>query len=84
MRPVTFFILPLFLATGCSETNLDDLDQGGLDEIEKQVEEDAQSLEEAADEAVKVLEQEVSAELDDDGVNTSVPSPTPTDVQEAE
>ncbi|MEP2989003.1 MAG: hypothetical protein ABJN65_03880 [Parasphingorhabdus sp.] len=84
MRPITFLILPLFLTAACSETNLDDLDQGELDEIEKQVTEDAQSLEEAADEAVKVLEQEVRTELDDDGVSASVPPPTPADVQEVE
>ena len=68
MKPLSLFILTFALVAGCSETNLDDLGDSELDEIENQIEEDAKSLTEAADEAVKLLEEEVQSELDADGI----------------
>lgn len=76
MTSKIFFVLPLFLMMACSETNLDDLDTGELEEIEKQVEEEAQSLAEAAAEAVQVLEEDVSSELAEDGIAVSDSNPS--------
>lgn len=86
MRLCSFFILPFFFLVGCSETNLDDLDEGELDEIESQVEKDATSLTEAADEAVKLLEEEIQSELDSDGIGTiadTVPDAEAADAEES-
>lgn len=68
MKHLYLSIFPLVMVAGCSETNLDDLDNQELEQIENQVTEDAQSLTEAADEAVKLLEEEIQSELDADGV----------------
>lgn len=74
-------LVPLTLVAACSETNLDDLDAEEIAETEKQVEAEAKSLEEAADEAVKILESEIQAELDDeiDIVQSELAEPEPTD-----
>ncbi|GAB5489445.1 MAG: hypothetical protein Pars2KO_30150 [Parasphingorhabdus sp.] len=75
MKP---FVLILLFATflgACSETDLDILDKAELEEVEKQVETSAQSLEEAADEAVKVLEEEIQLSLDEDGIGTDQQGP---------
>ncbi len=77
MKRLIYLLAPLSLATGCSETNMDDLNEDELTEIEAEVEVNAKTLEEAADEAVKVLEQDIETELDEDnfGVPTESPSP---------
>lgn len=84
MKSNIYFAMPLFLMTACSETNLDDLDKGELEEIEKQVEEDAQTLEAAAAEAVQVLEEDVRSELAEDGITDSETNSSPPIEQDAQ
>lgn len=82
MKPFAYFILPFALLAACSETNLDDLNDGELEEIEKQVEEDAKSLIEAADEAVIAMEEDIQAELNADGVGVITDTPSATETEE--
>ncbi len=79
--------LPLLVAisilTACSEAPLEDQSEEAAAEIEKQIQGDAKSLEEAADEAVRVLESEIEEELTADGFARPVPtSPRVSDDQE--
>lgn len=71
MRKMTILALFCLLVSGCSETNLDDLDETELNEIEAEIEEEAKSLEEAAAEAVKILEEEIQTDLNDAGVGVA-------------
>lgn len=77
MKQIFFILAPIVLCMGCSETNLDELDDDEIAETEKEVEADAQSLEEAADEAVKVLQAEIQTELDNEGVGAVQAAPEP-------
>lgn len=62
-------ILPLaLLLAACSETPVEEMGDEAIAEMEREIQEDAQSLEEAADAAVKVLEEEIDAQLADDGI----------------
>ncbi len=83
MKSIAFIILPIAMMTACSDPNLSDLDEGELKDIERQVEEGAKSLTDAADEAVKVLEEEVQAELDEDGIGANTESPAPASKEES-
>lgn len=84
MKPIAIMILSIAMMTACSEPDLSDLDEGELEDIERQVEADAKSLADAADEAVKVLEEEVQAELDEDGIGANTEPPTPTSAEESD
>ncbi|MEO9634975.1 MAG: hypothetical protein ABJF89_14525 [Parasphingorhabdus sp.] len=62
-------ILPVVLiATACSETPIDEQGDAAIAALEKQIEEEAQTLEEAAEEAYLVLEEDIDAELAADGL----------------
>jgi hypothetical protein len=64
-------LMPLALAlTACSETPVEEQGDEAIAEMENEIQEDAQSLEEAADAAVKALEEEIDAQLVDDGIGT--------------
>lgn len=84
MKPIAIMILSIAMMTACSEPDLSDMDEEELEDIERQVEADAKSLADAADEAVKVLEEEVQAELDEDGIGANTESPTPTSAEESD
>lgn len=65
------FIVPVIVVAlaACSETPVEEQSEEVRAEMEKQIQTDANSLEEAAAEAVTVLEQEIDAELANDGVS---------------
>ena len=58
----------LLMLTACSETPIEEQGEEAIAEQEIQIQEDAQSLEEAADAAVKALEEDIDAELAADGI----------------
>lgn len=68
------FLTSLSLLAACSEAPIEDQGEAAIAEIEKQIEGDARSLEEAADEAVKVLESEIEEELTADGFSPALPA----------
>lgn len=59
----------LLLLVACSETPIAEQGDEEIIEMEKQIDAEAQTLEEAAEEAVNILEEEIDAELADDGVS---------------
>lgn len=82
MRRLSLFA-SLSILAACSEAPLDDQNEETAVQIEKQIEGDAKSLEEAADAAVKVLESEIDENLEADGFVRPVPTvPTTTQNQE--
>ena len=58
----------LVMLAACSETPIEEQGEEAIAEQEIQIQEDAQSLEEAADAAVKALEEDIDAELAADGI----------------
>ena len=72
------------ILSACSETPIEEQNETEMAETEKEIAAEAKSIEEAADEAVKVLEEEIEAELQDDGITSSEPAPAPTDNDEGE
>ena len=58
----------LLMLAACSETPIEEQGEEAIAEQEIQIQEDAQSLEEAADAAVKALEEDIDAELAADGI----------------
>ncbi len=79
----SFFLLGSFtLFAACSEAPLEDQGEEAAAQIEKQIEGDAQSLEEAADEAVRVLKSEIEEDLEDDGFANPPPATALTDQNE--
>lgn len=69
----------VLLLASCSETPVEEKGDEAIAEHEQQIQEDAQSLEQAADEAVKVLESDIDAELAADGVGDPATQPAPAD-----
>lgn len=67
----------LLMLAACSETPVEEQGEEAMAEQEKQIEEDARSLEEAADEAVRALEREIDVELADDGIGGPEPKQLP-------
>ena len=62
-------IMPLALLFGaCSETPVEEKGDEAIAEMEKQIEQDALSLEQAADKAAKALAEDIDAELAADGI----------------
>ena len=62
-------LLPaIVLLAACSETPVEDMGEEAIAAHEQQIEEDALSLEQAADEAVKALEEDIDAELNAEGI----------------
>lgn len=68
MRSGAFLALTALLLAGCSETPVEEKGDAAIAEMDTQIEQEAQSLEEAADEAVKALAEDIDAELAADGI----------------
>lgn len=78
-----FLLITASLAlAACSETPAENRNKAETAETEKQIEAEAKSLEAAADEAVKALEEEIEAELLDDGISAT-PAPD-VEIEESE
>ena len=75
MKPILALLFCVAGLSACSETPLEERDDAVIAETEKQIESDAQSLEEAADEAVKILEADLAAELPDPDLNIETGPP---------
>lgn len=81
MRASLVLLLCAFGLSACSETPLEERDEAEIADTEKQIETDALSLEQAADEAVKILEADLAAELPDPDLNIeAVPPPSEQEV----
>lgn len=63
--------------TACSETPIEEQGPEAIAEMEKQIESDALSLEQAADEAVKILEEDIADDLAAEGITADQPEPVP-------
>ena len=68
MRNGALLTASALLLSACSETPVEEKGDEAIAEMEAQIEEDAKSLEEAADEAVKALAEDIDAELAADGI----------------
>lgn len=68
MRALRLLGLGALLLAACSETPMEEKGDAAIAEMEAEIEEDARSLEEAADEAAKVMAEEIDAELAADGI----------------
>ncbi len=68
MRIYSLVTASALLLSACSETPVEEKDDEAVAEMEKQIEQDAQSLEEAADAAVKAMAQDIDADLASDGI----------------
>lgn len=63
--------------SACSETPIEEQGPEAIAEMEKQIESDALSLEQAADEAVKILEEDIAEDLASEGITADQPEPVP-------
>ncbi len=79
-------IVPLFASalSACSENPIEEQGEDAIAELDRQIERDAKSLEEAADEAVQALEAEIAAELEDDGITAPESGSSEDDSEEGE
>ena len=69
-------LVPLVvLVAACSETPVEEQGEEAVAEREMQIEEDALSLEEAADEAVKALEADIDSQLAAEGIRAPSAEP---------
>ena len=68
MKTANALIPALLMLAACSETPVKERGEAAIAEMEQKIEEDAQSLEEAADEAAEVLAKEIDAQLATDGI----------------
>ncbi len=75
MRIYALLAASALLLSACSETPVEEKGDEAVAEMEKQIEQDAQSLEEAADEAVKAMAEDIDAELAADGIAGPAPAP---------
>ena len=82
MRNSHILILVALILTGCSETPVEEKGDEAIAEHEQQIKEDARSLEKAADEAAKVMEEDIEASLAADGIgDPAAPSPAPKEAE---
>jgi len=69
-------LMPVTLAlAACSETPVEEQGDEAIAERETQIQEEAQSLEEAADDAVKALEEDIDAQMAADGIGAPAAEP---------
>lgn len=71
----------MLMLGACSESPIEDQGEEAIAELEREIEEDAQSLEEAADEAVKALAEDIDSQLVADGVSAP-PGPSTQSTEE--
>ncbi|AMO71828.1 hypothetical protein [Sphingorhabdus sp. M41] len=77
MRLVPLLALTGMILAACSETPVEEKGDAAIAEMEAEIEQDAQTLEEAADEAVKALAEDIDAELAAEGIgDPAVETPT--------
>jgi hypothetical protein len=75
-------LLPaIVLLAACSETPVEDMGEEAIAAHEQQIEEDALSLEQAADKAVKALEEDIDAELNAEGIGAPAAVPAPANTE---
>jgi len=77
MRVPALILPAALILAACSETPVEEKGDEAIAEHEIQIEQDAQSLEEAADKAVKALEADIDAELASDGIADPAAEPQP-------
>ena len=58
MKMLTISLISLFLLTACSKQSTDEMQPAANKGTEKQMEKDAKSIEQAADEATKLIEED--------------------------
>lgn len=63
------------MLAGCSETPVEEKGDEAIAEHEQQIHKDAQSLVQAADEAVRAMEEDIGAELAADGIGDPAAQP---------
>lgn len=68
MKTANALIPALLMLAACSETPVEERGEAAIAEMEQKIEDDAQSLEEAGDEAAEVLAKEIDAQLATDGI----------------
>ena len=68
MKTANALIPALLMLAACSETPVEERGEAAIAEMEQKIEDDAQSLEEAADEAAEVLAKEIDAQLATEGI----------------
>ena len=73
MKKLVFPLLLAATVAACSETPIEEQGEEAVAEMEGLIDREAQSLEQAADEAVKALASEIDAELADDGIAAPEP-----------
>jgi len=79
MKILRILVPVALMLAGCSETPVEEKGDEAIAEHEQQIKEDAQSLEQAADEAVKAMEEDIDAELAADGIGDPAAQPAPAD-----
>ncbi len=84
MKGLSIVPLLAIALSACSETPIEEQGEDAIAELDRQIERDANSLEEAADEAVQALEAEIAAELEDDGITAPETGPPEDDSEEGE
>ena len=84
MKKIVFPLLLMATIAACSETPIEEQGDEAVAEMEGLIDREAQSLQQAADEAVKALEEEIDAELADDGIAAPQPQQTDGDSTEGE
>ena len=75
-------LIPVALVLGgCSETPVEEKGDEAIAAHEQQIQEDAKSLEQAADEAVKAMEEDIDAQLAADGIADPSMRTTPVETE---
>ncbi len=77
MKTGNILVPALLVVAACSETPVEEQGEEAIAEREIEIEEDARSLEEAADEAVRALEEDIDAELAAEGIGGPEPMQLP-------
>lgn len=78
MRSLSILGSSILLLAACSETPVEEKGDAAIAEMEAQIEQDAQSLQDAADEAAKVMAEDIDAELAADGISDPAAVSEPT------
>lgn len=77
MRVHSLILAAALILAACSESPVEEKGSEAIAEHEIQIEQEAQSLEEAADKAAKALEEDIDAELAADGIAEPAAKPQP-------
>ncbi|NRD88670.1 hypothetical protein C8024_03080 [Sphingopyxis sp. BSNA05] len=77
MSARTLLGLSALLIAACSETPVEEKGDEAIAEMEAEIEEDARSLEKAADEAAKVMAEDIDAEMAAEGISATAQEAQP-------